>query len=315
MSAGSISCDTIQDGYICDPQLSQRWGEYSPYFSLVSESSISDEIPAGCTVDFVQLLHRHGARFPTTKKTDDYNETITALQANVTSYTGIYRFLEDYTYNLGAENLTTFGEQELVNSGIKFYERYESLARDNVPFFRSDAEDRVYQSTLNFSQGYHEARLADPLANHKDGYPWPILQLSDATGYNNTLDPSTCYQYENGYESDTSTDAQATFAATFVPAITKRLESQLPGAVLTTTQTIYLMDLCPFETVASSTGQISDFCALFTEEEWDKYNYYQTLGKWYEDGPGTCPTLSSIQNTTNSNLQVMPSALPKALAG
>lgn len=47
------------------------------------------------------------------------------------------------------------------------------------------------------------------------------------------------------------------------------------------------MDLCPFETVASAGGDtISPFCALFTASEWDYYNYYQTLGKWYGNGPG-----------------------------
>jgi len=42
-----------------------------------------------------------------------------------------------------------------------------------------------------------------------------------------------------------------------------------------------MMDLCPFNTVASPTGEISPFCSLFTESEWHSYNYYQTLGKYY----------------------------------
>jgi len=34
-----------------------------------------------------------------------------------------------------------------------------------------------------------------------------------------------------------------------------------------------MMDLCPFNTVASPNGTISGFCALFTEEEWHQYGY------------------------------------------
>lgn len=33
-------------------------------------------------------------------------------------------------------------------------------------------------------------------------------------------------------------------------------------------------------TVASPTGEISPFCALFTDEEFIEYNYYGTLDKY-----------------------------------
>lgn len=46
------------------------------------------------------------------------------------------------------------------------------------------------------------------------------------------------------------------------------------------------MDLCPFNTVASPTGDISPFCDLFTASEWQQYDYYQTLGKYYGYGAG-----------------------------
>lgn len=41
------------------------------------------------------------------------------------------------------------------------------------------------------------------------------------------------------------------------------------------------MDLCPFDTVASSIGRMSPFCNLFLDAEWPQYNYYQSLGKYY----------------------------------
>ena len=46
------------------------------------------------------------------------------------------------------------------------------------------------------------------------------------------------------------------------------------------------MDLCPFDTVASRTGAISPFCALFSQAEWRQYNHYQSLGKYYGYGAG-----------------------------
>lgn len=46
------------------------------------------------------------------------------------------------------------------------------------------------------------------------------------------------------------------------------------------------MDLCPFNTVASPTGALSPFCALFSQAEWGQYNHYQSLGKYYGYGAG-----------------------------
>jgi len=46
------------------------------------------------------------------------------------------------------------------------------------------------------------------------------------------------------------------------------------------------MDLCPFYTVNNLDGQLSAFCDLFTDAEWQDYNYLRTLDKWYGDGPG-----------------------------
>lgn len=47
-----------------------------------------------------------------------------------------------------------------------------------------------------------------------------------------------------------------------------------------------MMDLCPFNTVASDLGTPSPFCDLFSASEWQQYDYYQTLGKYYGFGPG-----------------------------
>jgi len=81
-------------------------------------------------------------------------------------------------------------------------------------------------------------------------------------------------------------DARAAFAKTFVPKITSRLNSDLKGASLDTRQTISLMDLCPYDTVNSPTGEVSPFCTLFTQDEWASYDYYQSLNKYYSYGAG-----------------------------
>lgn len=137
----------MYQGYQCQDDISHSWGQYSPYFSV--PSAISDEVPHGCSITFAQILSRHGARDPTASKTSDYNDTIQQVQANVKNFTGPYAFLADYEYTLGADQLTIFGQQELINSGIKYYNRYEKLASHPAPFVRSSGEARVVESAQN----------------------------------------------------------------------------------------------------------------------------------------------------------------------
>lgn len=102
-----------------------------------------------------------------------------------------------------------------------------------------------------------------------------------------SLSHGLCTAFEDGEPySSIGSKAQQTFLATFLPSVTVRLNTDLAGVNLTTTDTINLMDLCPFTTVASPVGAFSPFCSLFTEDEWHHYDYYQSLGKYYGYGPG-----------------------------
>ena len=271
-------CDSVEAGYQCQPEISHFWGQYSPYFAVPSD--ISADIPRRCEITFAQVLSRHGSRDPTASKTKSYNSTINQIKSNVKSFTGDYAFLAEYTYTLGADQLTAFGQQEMVNSGIEFYHRYKYLAKSIEPFVRSSSEDRVVESGQNWTQGFHAAKVADRSSTN-DSYPYPIVLQYEGDGINNTLNHQLCTAFENGTDKQISTNAQANWVAVFIPPIQARLNADLPGANLTATQTIYIMDLCPFNTVADPNGKISDFCGLFTEDEWHQYSYYESLGKWY----------------------------------
>jgi hypothetical protein len=234
---------------------------------------------------FAQVLSRHGARDPTASKTKVYGTLVNSIKNSVKSFTGKYAFLANYTYTLGADELSHFGQQELVNSGIKFYHRYKHLARKTSPFVRSSSEARVVASAQNFTQGYHDALLKDG-AHGQDTYPYPIVILSEDAGKNNTLNHGLCTAFETGTDSTIADSAQKTWLGVFGPAIQTRLNNDLKGANFTLADVISFMDLCPFNTVASPTGSISPFCALFTSDEWKAYDYYESLGKYYGFGPG-----------------------------
>lgn len=234
-------------------------------------------MPDQCQITFVQVLSRHGARDPTSSKSKAYNAVVQKIHDHATSYSKDFAFIKDYKYTLGADLLSGFGQQQMVNSGIQFYHHYQDLAHRITPFIRSSGQARVIESAQNWTQGFHNALLTD-FPSSDDGYPYNIVEISEDVGQNNTLDHGLCTVFE---DSDLASDAQQQWVDIFIPPITARLNQNLPGAKLSSLDTIYVMDLCPFNTVASPTGELSPFCTLFTEEEWQGYNYFQSLGKYY----------------------------------
>ena len=146
---------------------------------------ISPNVPDGCEISFAQLLSRHGARDPTLFKTGMYNVTISKVQSSVHEFKGDYAFLADYTYTLGADQLTAFGEQEMINSGIEFFHRYQSLAHKYSPFVRAASQERVVESAQKFIQGYREQ---ERLSTGKNLSPNPnrIVVIREGLGSNNT---------------------------------------------------------------------------------------------------------------------------------
>ena len=312
----SHTCDTPESGFQCGVERSHFWGQYSPYYAVPSE--IAPEVPQGCEVTFAQVLSRHGARDPTARKTAIYAELVDRIHERVEgeeAYDGACRFLRHYEYRLGADELTAFGRRQMVNSGIDFHRRYAGLAaRVEAPFVRSAGQKRVVDSAVEWAEGFHQSRSHSQRRAQRrddggdggrveDAYPYDILIIPEGEEYNNTLSDELCTAFEEG--PDGGQEAREAWLAIFAPPITERLNSErcLPGANLTDQDTIYMMDLCPYETVADSASdsgagvdpsadsrrggtRLSPFCDLFTPDEWRSYDYYQSLGKWYGYGSG-----------------------------
>lgn len=234
---------------------------------------------------FAQVLSRHGARYPTASKSSKYSDLIADIQANATSFTGKYAFLDNYTYTMGSDDLTEFGERQLVDSGVKFYRRYTDLARTIVPFIRSSGSNRVIASADKFISGFQQEKDQDSAARHNQTAPVVSVVIEEGEKYNNTLDHGTCPKFE---DSELAHNKKENYTDTFAPAIRQRLEKDMPGVTLSNTEVIYLMDLCAFDTVARTptADVLSPFCNLFTIEEWMKYNYQHSMDKYYGYGAG-----------------------------
>ncbi|KAI2046481.1 hypothetical protein LOZ43_005853 [Ophidiomyces ophidiicola] len=278
-----FQCSTVEDGYRCYQPEAMLWGQYSPYSTLKFKSPIPQDVPRGCTVNFAQMLSRHGARYPTESKTKAYAKLITKIQNTTTSYMDKFKFLQTFKYELLSAEMTEFGNTQLVHSGSKFYRRYQNLAKNHQPFVRASGSSRVIKSAERFIDGFHQFKLRDPDSVGKEP---PKLGLIIPEGdFNNTLDHAICTNFEKNEYGD---DVQKKFLATFAPKILERVKKGLVGADLSTKEVIYMMDMCSFHTVAltKDASKLSPFCELFTRGEWIDYDYYQSLGKYYGYGNG-----------------------------
>jgi hypothetical protein len=93
-------------------------GNYSPMKSVHSFGlpGASPQIPDGCGLNQVHLLHRHGARYPTTGGTGPAafaTKIHSAASGSGFSAKGVLGFLNTWTYKLGAEILTPFGREQM----------------------------------------------------------------------------------------------------------------------------------------------------------------------------------------------------------
>lgn len=176
-------CDTVEDGYQCRPGISHFWGIWAPYFKVPTE--ISADVPKGCKVSFVNVLVRHGARNPSLNNTIAYAALIRKIQSTTKAYKGKYRFLKNYQYTLGAEELTKFGEDESYRLGVQAYRRYPQLFKKYTPFIRAAGLNRIVVTAQKFSEAVHNQRVSR-LGDDPAAYPYPIEVLSEAPGTNNT---------------------------------------------------------------------------------------------------------------------------------
>ncbi|KAL0933207.1 phytase [Colletotrichum truncatum] len=257
--------------------ISQFWGQYSPFFSVPSE--INTATPEGCEITFAQVLSRHGARDPTAGKTKVYKDLVDRIHTRVTTYGRGFEFIKDYQYTLGADELTEFGQRQMVDSGEAFYKRYQPLASQANPFIRSSGQSRVVASGLNWTEGFYGAKIIDGHNGPDGGLSGQIMVIPEEKGINNTLDHSLCTAFEQGNFSKVGDDAQVAWRQEFTAPIVTRLNANLPGVNFTPEDAVSFMQLCPFNTVVNGTQ--SRFCDLFTLDEWKDLEYYETLGKYY----------------------------------
>ncbi|KAI0715319.1 phosphoglycerate mutase-like protein [Earliella scabrosa] len=258
------------------------WGNLSPWWSVGGDWGLPDAsaiVPTGCELTQVHILHRHGARYPTSGSTS--SEFAAKIHAAATSTgfkaSGPLAFLNTWTYKLGAELLTPFGREQLFDLGIAFRVKYGHLLQGftHLPVFRTISEARMVDSALHFAAGFFGVQ------QYQTSYR-QLIALEDGDFYN-SLAPWAACPNSNNEIADLGAEASRNWTQIYLKNTVPRLQKHLQGVELDVSSVFAMQSLCAYETVALG---YSRFCDLFTEEEWKGYEYAIDLEFWYGNGPG-----------------------------
>jgi hypothetical protein len=206
---------------------------------------------------------------------------------SVKSFTGPLTFLASYEYILDESLLTGLGAVTEMNRGVSFWNRYgrtlfnatrgqlaynssfQNASARPKPVLRTTGQSRIWNSQINWALGFfgtsYEVEPNPTLANASS--PFELVVIPEGGTENNTLASyDSCLNDavpEIGY---IGTDDVFNYLPHYLGPAAVRLSKYVPSALNLTVRDVYAMQsICAYETQYIGS---SDFCNLFTADEW-----------------------------------------------
>ncbi|KAF5657339.1 phytase [Fusarium heterosporum] len=263
----SIPIEGMKEG---NRSIFQMMGYLSPYSPSTGFGVDEYPIPQGAEIVQVQMLSRHGARYPTPGANVATLGERLANASSTLKASGALEFLNDWKYELGKAILVPRGRQELFESGVLHSYMYGSLYNpESKLIVRTTTQDRMLKSAENWMAGFF-------------GLEWTnnatIEVIIEAPGFNNSL--AGGLNCPNSNKADYVTPV-ATWYEKYLKDATDRFNDATEGFTWTPADVWAAQNMCPYETVAYG---FSRFCDLFTYEEWEHFGYSIDLG--FSSGAG-----------------------------
>ena len=227
--------------------------------------------------------------------------------ANATKkFTGPLEFLNTYQYQMGESYLTGLGASTEFMSGAQFWNRYgRTLYNSSVaqlaynasypngtartkPVLRTTSQSRIENSQINWALGFFGVsfqEVPDPtLANAT--MPFNVVIIPEGGTENNTL-----ASYDSCFNDDLAPGGQLgdlnllNYLHVYLPAATKRMQQYAPsGFTFNVNDTYAMQSICAYEMQFISQ---SDFCFLFTEDEWTGFENTLDMEYYYDYSYGS----------------------------
>ncbi|SCU77361.1 LANO_0A00166g1_1 [Lachancea nothofagi CBS 11611] len=276
-----------------------------PYFSYPENYGIPVDPPKECKITQVQLLARHGERYPTKSRGKKLLNTWNTLQKYPHEFNGSLAFInDDYEFfiqnmddlemetttqnSINAINPYT-GEMDAKKHAQQFLAQYEEFLEDNREFAVFAASSQRVHDTAQY--------FIDSLGD-KFNISLQVVSEEPSAGAN-TLSPGySC----PAWNPDEYADIIDAFSTDFLKDIATRMNKENHGLNLTKSDAENLFSWCAYELNARG---FSEICNLFTPEELIRYSYYDDLSSYYEDGPGY-PMIQAVgANYLNASVKLL----------
>ncbi|KAL5614367.1 hypothetical protein BROUX41_004473 [Berkeleyomyces rouxiae] len=238
-------------------------GNLSPYQPADGFGVREYPLPSDARIVQLQMLSRHGSRYPTTgSEVALFGERVANASESLRA-SGELAFLNGWKYALGAEILVPKGRQELFESGVLHAYMYGQMYDPQTKIIaRTTTQDRMLKSAENFMAGFFGLEWANNVT---------LELIIEEAGFNNSL--AGYMNCPNANEERGGVEARSTWVDIYLQNgkyTTSRFKSMVEGFDWTINDTYAAQTLCPYETVAFGS---SKFCELFTYEEWEGFGY------------------------------------------
>ena len=267
---------------------------------------ISTDIPQGCKLEQVQLLSRHGERFPTPNKAKKFEKVLSKIKANKGNLKGSLSFLNTYKYfvkdtsqyglETSPKNSKSIyaGTLNEIRHGAAFRDKYNDLynPKETLPVFTSNS-NRVHESALSFIKGFMSSSW------NSTNYKINTIGEDKSQGANSLTPRDAC-----NYDDESNSKIIKKFSRAYLTRILKRFQDENSHIKLAIDENDIeaMFDMCAFE--LNVLGE-SQFCKLFTNEDFIYNGYSGDLSKYYENGPGQNMSAPIGSVLLNASLQLL----------
>ena len=175
------------------------------------------------------------------------------------------------------------GTLEAFTTGVKLRTRYRhlldaALEHGATSFWASDS-NRVIDTARYFAAGFFGIDWKETATLHV------VPETADHAA--DTLSPGrTCLNYRQDVDDFGHAYGYRmlnAFRKTYEPGIVERLAKQNPHFPFTEAEIFTMQQICGFETIAKES---SPWCDVFSQQEWDAFEYSRDLLHYYRAGPG-----------------------------
>ena len=290
--------------------ISRHWGQISPYADN-DDTHFGVEhvgLPDGCAIEQAHSLQRHAQRFPTSFYDDGSNDERFAQKVlNFTtankngSFTGALAFLNTYRYQMGEGYLTGVGATTEFAAGVQFWNKYGRILYNATkaqlaynasdangtprpkPVLRTTGQSRIENSQINWALGFFGPsfqQTPDPkLTNATSAFD--VVIIPEGGTENNTLASyDSCANDNVSPVEDMGDQSLINYVALYLQDATKRVQQYVPkDFTLTVNDTYAMQSICAYET--AYIGE-SDFCGLFTADEWAGFEQSLDIEYYYD---------------------------------